>query len=107
MTLADEGETETLTVVVDAPTVKSALALLVGSAALVARTVTVVEVVTFGAVKIPALVIVPALADQVTEVLLVPCTVAENCCVPAEDTLALVGEMEILTVDPEAELITM
>jgi hypothetical protein len=42
--------------------------------ALVAVTVTVVLLVTFGAVKSPVLEIVPALADQVTAVLAVPLT---------------------------------
>ena len=42
--------------------------------------------------------IVPALADQVTAVLLVPVTVAVNCWVAPDSTLALAGETETLTV---------
>ena len=48
-------------------------------ATLVAVTVTLVLLVTLGAVNRPPVEIVPALADQVTAVLLVPCTVAVNC----------------------------
>ena len=48
-------------------------------AALVAVTVTLVLLLTLGAVKSPLLEIVPAEADHVTAVLLVPCTAAENC----------------------------
>jgi hypothetical protein len=36
---------------------------------------------------------VPALADHLTEVLIVPVTVAVNCCVPLEYTVAVVGEI--------------
>ena len=39
----------------------------------------------------------PAAADQVTAVLLVPVTVAENCCVPPVWSDADVGESEIAT----------
>lgn len=99
VTLAEAGDTATLTLA-DAETVTVALALLVVSATLVARTVTVVVVVTFGAVNVPVLEIVPALADQLTPVLLAPWTLAENCCVPPDATLADVGVMETLTVDP-------
>ena len=35
-----------------------------------------------GAVKSPVVEIVPADADQLTDVLVVPVTVAENCCFP-------------------------
>ena len=38
--------------------------------------------------------IAPGLAVQVTAVLVVPVTVAVNCCVPPDATVALVGEME-------------
>jgi len=48
-------------------------------ALLVAVTVTLVLLLTFGAVNMPPLETVPAVADQVTAVLLVPTTVAENC----------------------------
>ena len=71
-TLADEGDTEMLTLVVAGSTVMAALATLVGSALLVARTVTLMAVVTLGAVNFPLSVIEPALVDQVTPVLLVP-----------------------------------
>ena len=62
------------------------------SAALVAVTVTAVLLLTAGAVNIPALEMLPAVADQVTVVLLVPCTVAANCCVLPEVRVELVGE---------------
>ena len=51
----------------------------VGSATLVAVTLTLVLLVTVGAVNIPVLETVPAVAAQVTAVLLVPWTVAVNC----------------------------
>jgi len=60
-------------------------------------TVTAVFALTFGAVKSPELEIAPALADQVTVVFVEPVTVAVNCWVPAEETLAEVAEMEIDT----------
>ena len=66
-------------------------------AELVAVTVTDCELVTDGAVNRPALEMVPALADQVMAVLLLRLTVAVNCCVPAETTEALVGEIATLT----------
>jgi hypothetical protein len=50
--------------------------------------------VTAGAVKTPLLVIVPADADQATLVFEVPETLAENCCVPPETTVALDGLIE-------------
>lgn len=74
-----------------------ALAFFVLSAALVAVTVALVLLVTFGAVNIPPLETVPALADHVTAVLLVPCTVALNCWVLPEARLALPGAMVTLT----------
>lgn len=52
---------------------------LVGSATLVAVTVTLVLLETLGAVNMPPLETVPELADHVTAVLLVPCTRAVNC----------------------------
>jgi len=39
----------------------------------------------------------PAVADQVTAVLLLPVTVAENCCVPPVRSEADVGDTEIAT----------
>ena len=77
--LAADGDTETLTVVVAGSTVTTALAAFVGSALLVARTVTLVALPTLGAVNFPPSVIDPALVDQVTPVLLVPWTLAVNC----------------------------
>ncbi len=62
-----------------------------------AVTVTVVLELTVGAVKSPELEIDPAVADQVTAVFVEPVTVAVNCRVPAEETVAEVGEMEIDT----------
>jgi len=104
--VVEDGDTATLTL--EPPATETvALAAFVVSAALVARTVTVVAVVTVGAVKLPALVIVPALTDQFTDVLLVPCTLAENCCVAPEAILALVGETEMLTLDPVAGAMEM
>jgi hypothetical protein len=41
---------------------------------------------------------VPAVADHVTAVLLLPVTVAENCCVPLTCKLALVGDITIETL---------
>jgi hypothetical protein len=79
VTETELGETVTETGVAGGITVTNALAPCVGSAALVALTVTLVLLVTIGAVKKPVLEIVPELADQDTAVLLVPCTVAENC----------------------------
>ena len=80
-------------VLVGAVTETAALAFLVVSAELVAVTVTLILLVTSGAVNKPALDTVPELADQVTAVLLVPWMVAENCCALPEDTVVLVGEM--------------
>jgi hypothetical protein len=51
----------------------------VGSAVLVAVTVTVVRAVTAGAVNNPVLEICPEVADQVTLVMLVSRTEAVNC----------------------------
>ena len=62
------------------------------SAALVAVTVTFVEEFTDGAVNRPLVEIVPAVACQVTAVLLVEVMVAENCCVPPEEIVAVAGE---------------
>ena len=56
-----------------------ALAYFVVSARLVAFTVAVVVVLTAGAVNNPELETVPLVADQVTDVLLVPLTEAVNC----------------------------
>ncbi len=64
---------------------------LASAAALFALTVTDVGADTLGAVSTPVLVILPADVNQTTEVLLVPLTVAANCWVAPEVTVALVG----------------
>ncbi len=80
--------------------VTTALALAVGSAALVAATVTVFGAGNvWGAKYIPPELIVPVeefplatpFTDQVTAVLLVPVTDTVNCCEAPARTLALVG----------------
>jgi hypothetical protein len=70
---------------------------LVGSATLVALTLAAVATVTLRAVNNPLLEIVPPSAVHVTAVLEVPVTVAENCCVPADGTLATAGETVTVT----------
>jgi hypothetical protein len=70
-----------MTVEDDGNTVTEAEALFVGSAALVAVTVTVVLTMTLGAVNRPEPEIDPPVADHVTAVFAVPVTVAVNCCV--------------------------
>ena len=77
-------------------TVTVAAACKLGLAALVAVMVTEVLLVTLGAVKAPLLEIVPALADQVTDVFAVPLMLAVNCCCPFEAMVALLGEIEIV-----------
>jgi hypothetical protein len=76
-----------------------ALDFLVVSATLVADTVTLVPALTFGAVNMPPLETVPAEADQVTAVLLVPWTVAENCWVFPDVRVVFVGETVTLIVE--------
>lgn len=62
--------------------------------------VTAVEFETDGAVSRPVLEIEPALVDQTIEVLLVPLTLAANCCVPPDVTVALVGfKLTVIFVD--------
>lgn len=78
-------------------TVTKALDFFVVSAALVAVTVTDELLVTFGAVNTPLVEIAPELADHVTAVLLVPCTVAANCLVLPEVKLVLEGEIDRVT----------
>src|SRR6266480_7080783 len=87
-------------------TATEAAADLVASAALVAVTITVVLVLTAGAVKSPELESDPAVADQVTAVLVEPVTVAANCWVPAEPTEALAGDIETATA-PGALTVTV
>jgi hypothetical protein len=78
-------------------TVTVALACLVVSATLVAVTVTVLFAVTVGAVNIPLALTLPLVADHVTAVLLVFVTCAENCWLPPEANVAVVGETETAT----------
>ena len=66
---------------------------LVESATLVTLTVTVVTLVTEGAVKRPVAETFPALAVQLAVVFVLPVTVSVNCLVPPELTVAVVGEM--------------
>jgi hypothetical protein len=60
----------------------------------VAVTVTVLLELTVGAVKSPEVEIDPAVADQVTAVFVEPVTVAVNCWVPPELTVAVLGDRE-------------
>jgi hypothetical protein len=69
---------------------------------LVALTVMLVLAVTVGAVKSPELETEPAVVDHVTAVLVEPVTVAVNCWVPAERTVAEVGETETETLGSAA-----
>lgn len=59
-------------------------------------TLTVVDTLTLGAVKSPVLLMVPAVAPQITVVLVVPLTVEVNCCVAPAAMDALVGESAIV-----------
>lgn len=70
---------------------------LVNWAALVAVTTAFTGEVTVGATKRPSLEIVPALADQLTAVLLVDLRVAVNCCFPPEKTVDVEGVTFTLT----------
>ena len=67
--------------------------------ALAAVIVTLVEDVTEGAVNRPLLEIAPALALQVTAVLLVDVNVAANCNFSPEETVATEGETLILIAE--------
>src|SRR5579862_1920506 len=98
LTVAVVGEMETATDCAGGCTVTVADADLVGSATLVTFTVIVVVLVTEGAVKRPVVETLPALAVQLTAVLVLPVTVSVNCLVPAELTVAVVGEILIETV---------
>ena len=97
------GDTVTLMLDPEGLTETIALAFFVLSAELVAVTVAVVVVDTLGAVNRPPSEILPAVVDQMTAVLLVPCTAAANCWVFPEATLVLVGEIVTMMLDP-AEL---
>ena len=62
-----------------------------------AMTVTLVVDDTVGAVNMPLEEILPSEADQVTAVFELLLTLAENCCEPAEGSVALLGEIVTLT----------
>jgi hypothetical protein len=68
-----------------------ALADFVEATTLVAVTITVVLVDTIGAVNRPVAEMVPAVAFQLTARLVALVTVAVNCCVPPEETVADAG----------------
>jgi len=97
-TVAVVGATVTETVGA-AFTVTAAVADLVVSATEVAFTEKLPAVVP--AVKRPAVEIVPPVAVHVTAVLLLPVTVAVNCCVPPVSTVAVVGATVRETVGAE------
>jgi len=89
-------------------TVTSETALLAGSDALVATTVTLVEDVTVGAVNRPLCEIMPALARQKMVELPIPLLaldvsldvrVAENCCWAPEEIVTVDGERLILAFE--------
>jgi len=92
---------ETVTLIVEATglTATVAIAFFEVFALLVAVTVTLVAPLTVGAANRPLLEIVPADADQVTPVLVVPCTLAVNCFVLPDVRDVLVGETVTLMVD--------
>lgn len=73
-------------------TVTTAEACLLGSATLIAVTVRE-EIPEAGTPTRPFVVTVPAVVFQCTATLLVPLTVALNCCVVPAFTVALVGEI--------------
>jgi hypothetical protein len=66
-----------------------------GSACEVACTLTIVDALTFGAVKRPVLVMFPPLVVQLTAVFALPVTMAVNCWEAPAKSEALEGEMEI------------
>lgn len=86
-----------------AVTATKTLADFVGSATLVAFTVTAVSTVTTGAVNSPEFEITPAVADQTTDVFVEPVTIAVNCLVPPEEIVADAGETDTIIVGIEAE----
>jgi len=105
------GVTLTLTVagvVVEGFTVTAAYALASSRAALFAVMVTDVGAETDGAVSRPVLEIDPALVTQTTDVLLVPVTVAANCCVEPAVSVALVGfKLTVMLVDAGGLTVTV
>ena len=72
------------------------------SAPLVAVTVTDFALVLLGTVNKPEGEMLPALADQVTAVLLVLLTTAENCAFPPAATVGSAGEICTVTHWPQA-----
>jgi len=70
--------------------------MLVRSAALTAVTITLVDNVTAGAVRVPLREIVPALVCHMTLVSLLPDKVATNCCVEPDWIVTVEGERLIL-----------
>lgn len=66
-----------------------------GFIALVAVTVTVVLLLTAGAMNLPVLETLPAVVDQITAVLEVPLTAALNCSDPLATTVPPDGEIVI------------
>lgn len=94
LTVALVGFTLTviLVLVVAGLTVMVADARDVGEATLVAVTVAEVVTVVAAAVNKPVLEIDPPVVDHETEVLVVPLTVAVNCCEPPEVKVAVAGE---------------
>ena len=76
--------------------VMAAVADLVGSCTLVAFTWN--EPVVAPAVYSPPFVTAPPVAVQVTAVLLMPVTVAVNCCVPPGTNVAELGDTEIAVI---------
>ena len=78
-------------------TVTEVAADFLGSAMLVALTMTAVAAVTLGAVNIPLVEMVPAEEDHATAVLAVLLTVAVNCWAPPEGTVGPRGDTLMLT----------
>lgn len=76
-------------------TVRFTEAFALAFSALVAVTVTVVLLLTAGAVNLPVLEMIPAVADQVTAVLDVPVIAALNCSTLCARTVAPDGEIVI------------
>jgi hypothetical protein len=84
-----------------------ALACTDGSAALLAVTVIDFALDLAGAVNNPLAEMLPALADQVTAVLLVLLTTAANCTFPPATTDGSAGEICTLTVLTEGTIVTV
>ena len=78
-----------------------------GSAVLVALTMMVLRVVVAGATNRPFVEIVPALADQVTAVWLVPVTVAVNWIFPPAAAVGLIGEIVIFVQETHGSTFTV